>query len=288
MKPRQAKRLFCSDVCGRAQCSQFIFASLLLATGIAGVATAQDYRKAIILEIYLPEGAQLFVENQETTSKGTMRRFVSPPLPPGKYTYNLKAILPGTGGPRTVTRQIDVRPGDFESIDFREAGSRPIADVEYEPTPQKVLEALLKLAKVTKGDVLWDLGCGDGRIPITAAKEYGCKAVGFDVDPNLVKKSIENARKQGVEQLVTIYERDIFTLDLSQGPTIDTLYLLPQLNAKLLPQLRRLPHGARVVSVAHRMADIKPDKQIAVDTELGEFDIYLWMAETLRRGPVER
>jgi hypothetical protein len=89
-------------------------------------------------------------------------------------------------------------------------------------------------------------------------------------------------RKHGVERLVTIEQRDIFKLDLSKGPTIVTLYLLPRLNAKLLPQLRKLPPGARVISIAHRMAGIKPDEHIVVDTELGEFNVYLWQAETLR------
>ena len=106
-----------------------------------------------------------------------------------------------------------MRPGDFESIDLREPGQRPVADVEYEPTPQKVVDALLRLAKVTRSDVLWDLGCGDGRIPVTAAKEYGCRAWGFDIDPERVKDSVANAHKQGVERLVTIEKRDIFTLD---------------------------------------------------------------------------
>ena len=92
-----------------------------------------------------------------------------------------------------------------------------------------------------------------------------------------------SVRKQGVERLVTIEQKDIFKLDLSKGPTVVTVYLLPRLNAKLLPQLRKLPPGARVVSVAHRMADIKPDEQIVVDTELGKFDVYLWKAETLQR-----
>ena len=243
---------------------------------------AQEYRKTVTVEVYLPEGARLFIEGQETRSKGPMRRFVSPPLPPGKYTYTIKAIIPGPNGPRTVTRRIDVRPGDFESIDLREPGKRPITDVEYEPTPQKVVNALLRLAKVTSKDVVWDLGCGDGRIPVTAAKEYACKACGFDIDPERVKDSLANVRKHGVERLVTIEQRDIFTLDLSKGPTIVTLYLLPRLNAKLLPQLRKLPPGARVISVAHRMADVKPDEQIVVDTELGEIDVYLWKAETLR------
>jgi uncharacterized protein (TIGR03000 family) len=260
----------------------WILAAGLLACLIPAGTFAQQYRKTVTVEVYLPEGARLFIEGQETRSKGPMRRFVSPPLPPGKYTYTIKAIIPGPNGPRTVTRRIDVRPGDFESIDLREPGKRPITDVEYEPTPQKVVDALLRLAKVTSKDVVWDLGCGDGRIPVTAAKEYACKACGFDIDPERVKDSLANVRKHGVERLVTIEQRDIFTLDLSKGPTIVTLYLLPRLNAKLLPQLRKLPPGARVISVAHRMADVKPDEQIVVDTELGEFDVYLWKAETLR------
>ena len=145
-----------------------------------------------------------------------------------------------------------------------------------------MVDALLRLAKLTRNDVIWDLGCGDGRIPVTAARKYACKACGFDIDPDRVKDSLASVRTHGVERLVTIEQRDIFTLDLSHGPTVVTLYLLPRLNAKLLPQLRRLPPGARVISVAHRMADVKPDEHLVVDTELGEFDIYLWKAETLR------
>ena len=91
-----------------------------------------------------------------------------------------------------------------------------------------MVNALLRLAKVTSKDVVWDLGCGDGRIPVTAAKEYACKACGFDIDPERVKDSLANVRKHGVERLVTIEQRDIFTLDLSKGPTIVTLYLLPR------------------------------------------------------------
>ena len=259
-----------------------ILAAGLFACVIPAGTFAQEHRKTVTVEVYLPEAARLFIEGQEARLKGPKRRFVSPPLSPGKYTYTIKAIIPGPKGPQTVTRQIDVRPGDFESIDLRAPGKRPITDVEYDPTPQKVVDALLQLAKVSRNDVIWDLGCGDGRIPVTAAREYGCQARGFDIDPQRVKDSIANARKHGVQRLVTIDERDIFALDLSKGPTIVTLYLLPRLNAKLLPQLRKLPPGARVISVAHRMGDIKPDEQIVVDTEQGEFDVYLWKAETLR------
>lgn len=254
-----------------------LFASLLL-TG----AFAQEDLRTVTLEIYLPEDARLFIEGQEKQFKAPMCRFVSPPLPPGKYTYTIKAILPGPNGSRTVTERLDIRPGDFESIDLREPGKRPITDVEYEPTPQKVVDATLRLAKVTSKDVVWDLGCGDGRIPVTAALEYSCKARGFDIDPQRVKDSLANVSKNRVDRLVTIEQGDIFALDMSKGPTIVTLYLLPRLNAKLLPQLKKLPPGSRVISIAHRMLDIKPDELIVVDTELGLFDVYLWKVETLQ------
>jgi len=254
----------------------------LVACLIAAGTFAQEYWRTVTLEVYLPEGARLFIEGQPIRFSGPVCRFVSRPLPPGRYTYTLTAVVSGPTGPRTVTRRVDVRPGDFEAVDLREPGKRPVTDVEYEPTPQNVVDALLRLARVTSKDVLWDLGCGDGRIPVTAARQYACKACGFDIDPRRVKDSLANVRKFGVDRLVTIEQRDIFALDLSQGPTIVTLYLLPHLNARMLPQLRKLPPGARVISVAHRMADIKPDQHIVVDTELGEFDVYLWKAETLR------
>lgn len=254
--------------------------------------SAQEWRKTVTLEIYLPADARLFIEGREMKFTTPIHRFKSPPLEPGKYTYNIKAIIPGPQGPNTITRHIDVRPGDFESIDLRPPGERPAVDVEYEPTPQNVVIALLKLAKVTPQDILWDLGCGDGRIPVTAAKDYGCHARGFDIDPERVKESIANVREHGLQQLVTIEQRDIFTLDLSknpsgpnatnQSPTIVTLYLLPSLNAKLLPELQKLPPSTRIISVAHRLLDIKPDEHIIIDTDIGEFDVYLWKAETLR------
>jgi uncharacterized protein (TIGR03000 family) len=253
-----------------------ILAMSLLACATSASTFAQEWRMTVTVEVYLTEGTRLFIQGQEKAYKGPKRRFVSPPMPPGQYTYTIKAIIPGPMGPETVTHQLEVRPGDFESIDLRPLGERPTTDVDYEPTP--------RLAKVTKEDIVWDLGCGDGRIPVTAAKEYGCQAHGFDIDLERVKDSLANARKHGLDKLVTIEQRDIFKLDLSKEPTIVVLYLLPSLNAKLLPQLRKLPPGARVISVAHRMADIKPDEQIVVDTELGEFDVYLWKSETLRRN----
>jgi hypothetical protein len=130
-------------------------------------------------------------------------------------------------------------------------------DVIYVPTPQPVVDKMLELAKPKKTDVLYDLGCGDGRIVVTAAKKYGVKAFGYDIDPERVDEAKENVRKNGVEHLLTIEEKDIFTLDLSPA-NIVTLYLLPELNVKLIPQLEKLKPGSRVVTHDFEIEGIKP------------------------------
>jgi uncharacterized protein (TIGR03000 family) len=249
-------------------------------------AHGQSSRKTVILEILLPNDARLFIEGAETDATGSMRTFESPPLASGKYTYTIKAIMPGTKGPQTITRRIDVRPGDFESIDLRPRrdGER-VPDVLYEPAPHEAVKALLDLARIKADDVLWDLGCGDGRIPVTAARDFGIPARGFEIDPKCLEEARANVEKNGVGKLVAIEDRDIFTLDLSRGPTVVTLYLLPSLNAKLLPQLQKLPAGARILSVGHRLADIPPDQQVKVDTQDGDYTVYLWRVETLRALP---
>ena len=120
-------------------------------------------------------------------------------------------------------------------------------DVLYVPTPQSIVDKMLELARVERDDVVYDLGCGDGRIVVTAARRYGARAVGFDIDPVRVAEARANVRENGVEQLVTIEQKDIFTLDLSPASVV-TLYLLPSLNVQLIPQLQRMKPGSRVVS----------------------------------------
>jgi ubiquinone/menaquinone biosynthesis C-methylase UbiE len=154
-------------------------------------------------------------------------------------------------------------------------------DVIYVPTPQRAVDRMLELAKIEKGDLLYDLGCGDGRIVVTAAKRYGIKAVGFDIDPERIKESRENVRTNGVEHLVTIKQADIFTLDLSDANVV-TLYLLPQLNVRLMPQLRQLKPGSRIVSHDFDMRGAEPNEiaKIMVTYEDGdtiEHAIYQWI-----------
>jgi precorrin-6B methylase 2 len=149
-------------------------------------------------------------------------------------------------------------------------------DVIFVPTPHEVVEKMLELAKVTKKDVVYDLGCGDGRIVVAAAKKYGCKAYGFDVDPQRIKESKARVAKNKVEKLVTIEKKDIFTLDLSKANVV-TLYLLPDLNVKLIPQLEKMKPGSRIVSHAFDMKGVKPDKVVTVKTKDDrEITVYLW------------
>ena len=149
-------------------------------------------------------------------------------------------------------------------------------DVIYVPTPPEIVERMLKLADVRPGEIVYDLGCGDGRIPIAAAKKYKAKAFGFDINPARVSESLDNVKKAGVENLVTIKQQDIFDLDLSKADVI-TLYLLPQLNVKLIPQLDKLKPGCRIVSHDFAMAGVRPKREEALNSGCRDHRIFLWM-----------
>jgi len=134
-------------------------------------------------------------------------------------------------------------------------------DVGYYPTTQDVVEKMLSLAKVTKRDHVCDLGCGDGRFLITAAKQYGCRATGYELDPKLVAKGRAQAREQKLDTLVRIEERDIFTVDVSEV-TVMMLFLLPDMNAKLIPQLQKMAPGSRVLAHEFDIPGIQPDQEL--------------------------
>ena len=137
-------------------------------------------------------------------------------------------------------------------------------DVPYVPTTDLAVAAMLKLADVKKGDVVYDLGCGDGRIVIAAAKQMGARGVGIDINPERIREARENARKAGVEKLVRFEENDLFEADI-RGASVVTLFLLPEINLKLRPKLLRdLKPGTRIVSNTFDMGDWKPDKETTV------------------------
>lgn len=146
-------------------------------------------------------------------------------------------------------------------------------DVIYVPTPEEVVEAMLQVAKVTKNDIVYDLGTGDGRIPVTAAKKYGARGVGIDIDPQRIKDATENVQKSGVGDRVRIIQGDLFEANISEA-TVVTLYLLPMLNQKLMPKLQKeLKPGTRIVSHAFEMGDWKPDQELDVNGR----KVYFWV-----------
>jgi SAM-dependent methyltransferase len=144
-------------------------------------------------------------------------------------------------------------------------------DVVYVPTPDSVVAAMLDVAKVGKGDVVYDLGCGDGRIVVAAAKRGAKKAIGVDIDPERVQEARANVARAGVGDRAQIVEGDLFKTNL-QDATVVTLYLLPDLNLRLRPKLLALKPGTRIVSHAFDMGDWKPEKELQVDGK----NVYFW------------
>ena len=150
------------------------------------------------------------------------------------------------------------------------ASRRP--DVIYVPTPEPVVEAMVQVANVTSKDVVYDLGCGDGRIPVAAARKYGAHGVCIDIDPDRIKDANANVAKNNVGNLVRVVQGDLFQQDLSEASVV-TLYLLPSLNVKLMPKLlKELKPGTRIVSHTFDMGDWKPEKELDVDGR----KVYYW------------
>jgi len=152
-------------------------------------------------------------------------------------------------------------------------------DVVYVGTPYDLVSKMLKMARVKKGDLVYDLGCGDGRMVILAAQKYGCRAVGYDIDPERIRESMENVAKNHVEKLVKIVQADIFTLDLSKADVIP-MYLLPEMNRKLLPQLARLKRGSRVVCHDYDLDGIVADETLTVISNEDNAKHTLWLYTT--------
>jgi SAM-dependent methyltransferase len=148
--------------------------------------------------------------------------------------------------------------------------------VPYVPTPERVVEEMLKMAAVKADDVVYDLGCGDGRIVITAARQFGARGVGVDIDPERIRESNANARTAGVTHRVRFVQQDLFKTNLRQA-TVVTLYLLPEVNLRLRPKLlRELRPGTRVVSHDFDMGDWKPKKSSLVPADRRNHAIYFW------------
>jgi SAM-dependent methyltransferase len=152
----------------------------------------------------------------------------------------------------------------------------PKLDVPYVPTPQRVVDEMLKMAAVKEGDVVYDLGCGDGRIVVTAAQKFGATGMGVDIDPKRIRESKANAEKAGVTDKVKFERGDLFKLDLSPASVV-TMYLLPNINLKLRPKLfQQLKPGTRIVSHAFDMGEWEPEKTVKVSVDNSDYTLYYW------------
>lgn len=211
------------------------------------------------------------------------------PAAPGEGTDASAELTPASGSRSATTSSAlavtAATSGDSEAAAGSAAPSAEPArtpDVVYVPTPQPVVDRMLQMAQVKKSDVVYDLGCGDGRIVVTAAKRYGVRAYGFDIDPKRIEEANANVKAAKVEHLVTIEQKDIFTLDLSPASVV-TLYLLPKLNVRLIPQLEKLKPGSRIVSHDFNMEGVKPLQHVTMRPNgESEHSIYLWKTPLVR------
>jgi SAM-dependent methyltransferase len=164
------------------------------------------------------------------------------------------------------------------------AGPKKEPDIHYVPTPQELVDVMLGMAKVGKDDIVYDLGSGDGRLVITAAKKYGASGIGIEIDPKRIHEAEENAKAAGVGDRVRFLEQDLFKSDFHDA-TVVTLYLLNELNMRLRPQIfAQLKPGARVVSHAFMMGDWEPDAQKTIEIGGQNYDAYYWVVPANMSG----
>ncbi|MCS7168900.1 MAG: TIGR03000 domain-containing protein [Gemmatales bacterium] len=233
-----------------------------------------------LLRVLLPKDAQLEIGGEKTQSTGEERLFLTPELEPGKsYFYVLKVINPN-GFRQVRMRAVEFQAGQEVVVDLRPGKDTESSNIIFVPTSEEVVLKMLEVAKVTKDDIVYDLGCGDGRIVVMAAKKFGARGVGVDIDPDRVQEANEKVRKEGVEKLVEIRLGDALKVHDLHRATVVTLYMLPEFNEKVRPILEReLKPGARVVAHDFQVPQWKPDAVVTV-TEQGGFRdhiIYLYI-----------
>jgi uncharacterized protein (TIGR03000 family) len=270
-----------------------LFTGVLLPLAFLGYtvearAQAKAAAKPVTVRVLMPAAnATLTIQGQRTRQAGLERTFESPPLEPGKrYTYTLVAFWEPNNYTQ-IKRTIDHAfvAGDKEVvIDLRKPNPKRNDDVlvRYVPTPDDIVEAMLKLGGVGRNDVVYDLGCGDGRMVIAAVfKAEAKRGVGVDIDPVRIRESKANAKKVGVEDKVEFRLGDVLKVkDLSEA-TVVLLYMGDELNMLLRPILQKqLKPGARIVSHRFTMGDWKPLKTQTITGQDGDkYQIHLWKIE---------
>lgn len=270
---------------------------LAAAPAVRSQAPDQQERPATVTIRVYPT-AKLTVNGQPTRKTGAERRFNSPPLKPGKkYTYTFVAEwMPGNNYETwTVSREVQVEAGKSATVDLSKPDPKQGDKlfIRYVPTPEKIVEAMMNLGGVTNKDVVYDLGCGDGRIVIAAVRDFKAQhGVGVDLDPERIQEAKENAKKAGVEKQVEFRQENVLHVKDLSNATVVMLYLSDDLNELLRPILeKQLKPGTRIVSHRFRMGDWKPDKtethSVLNGLYQGKYDIHLWTIKPKEEGKKE-
>ena len=243
--------------------------------------TPKTGERPATIKVLVHPDARLAIDQYETRLTGAVRLFETPPLPPRqKFTYTLTAVWRDKERPIKRMAIATVRAGKQTVIDLR-PGSKDgsSSQVIYVPTDQKVVEKMLALARVTKDDVVFDLGCGDGRVVVTAASKYGAHGVGVDIDPRRVKEALANVARAKVGKLVEIRLGDALKVhDLSRATVVIT-YMLPEFMEKLRPILEeQLRPGTRIVAHDYPLPGWKPEQVVSVPSPNRFFPhtVYRW------------
>lgn len=255
----------------------------------------QPVKQPIKLRVLLPaEDAKLYFFDKLMQTKGTERQFTTPPIVPGEnYYYDIKAVWePNNYTTITRTRRIDVKAGGSYTIDLTKEAPKQPDDIRirWVPTPKPVVVKMLKLAEVGEDDVVYDLGCGDGIVVITAVKEFGAKrGVGIDIDADKIKDARKKAKAAGVADKVEFRKGDVLKqIEGLDSATVVALYMGRHVNLKLKPILRRrLKPGSRVVSHRFLMGKDWPPEKSIVHTDHRGFDYYVYLWTIRARPPAQ-
>lgn len=270
--------------------ARIALAGVLILAFVAPTLGRQDKPKTApaTLIVKMPRAdAKLYIEDDLTKLGGEERRFTSPPLQIGKkYVYTLKAFWePNNYTKITRVRAVVVKAGETVDVDMnkrdKDADGKDKLDdivIRYVPTPQEVVDAMCKLGNVKKDDVVFDLGCGDGRIVITAVEKFGAKkGVGVDIDPERIKDSMANLKNSKVGDKVEFRQDDVFKVKDIGTASVVMLYMGNDLNLQLRPiLLKELKPGSRIVSHRFIMGDWKPEKTETITLHGEEYLIHLW------------
>lgn len=258
-------------------------AAVMVAVGLTwGQATGG---RSIVLKLLLPaEDAKVTIDDKTTDGNG-LKRDVVHKLPAGKEAVTVTAFWePNNYTKITRKRKVTVGDKDEVEVDLSTADAKEKDDivVRFVPTPDDVVDEMCKMAKVGKDNVVYDLGCGDGRMVITAVKKFGAKrGVGIDLDPKLVKECKEKAKEAGVEDKVKFREGDVLKVDDLSDATVVLLYMGEDINLRLRPILQKtLKPGSRVVSHRFTMGDWEPVQKKTVDSTVGyPCDVLMWVVK---------